>query len=335
MKSCATHASKCAVQPTSTELLQSICRADRLAILASLAVATGIWGDVVVLPVAGFIFGSLVTRRTIPREDNSCEQKGMPLVLASDAYVKLLRSRGDRDADWVARKIRIGVEWRSELVVGGHSPSSRLEAIFGCRVDDPLLSRESLELAGHVLASGCLYWHGVDAAGRPILWARSGLIDWDRAKATDFVRAVATTLELGAVAANRLATPPQIVYVECTSGVNVASFPVRTAYRILRGCLDAFTRGFPERGAAFLVAPTTRINRILFALTKPFAPSSIISRVELLAPHDTHCRLVELLGDPKLVPDFFGGPAHHELPRRGGEELDVLESFARLLKPSR
>ena len=162
---------------------------------------------------------------------------------------------------------------------------------------------------------------------RSVLWARSGLLDFSHGgfTADDWGAAIAAVLEVGAVAAaGAPPRPASFCYVECTAGLDVTRFPVATAFRVVRRSVDALVRGYPERGECYLIAPTTRVNRTLLALMRPFMPVSVSSRIVMLA--DDAAARAALGARGIAVPDFFGGPAPHELPRdaRGAVDLRAM-----------
>ena len=206
-----------------------------------------------------------------------------------------------------------------------------------------------------ILSSGSLYWHGVDCRGRPVLWARSGLID-EATLAREpeaMVRAVTTMLEaLGKWGGSRVA--PRFTYVEWTDGLDPSKFPLRQGFKLVRGCVAGMLRGGAARGAVFLVAPSTLVNRVMLRLVSPFLPAVLRAKIHLLRdvaalrealrrPADddqadddaAFLRLGHAHDDADhdedglrrglgvALPDFAGGTVPHELPRRGDGTLDL------------
>ena len=116
----------------------------------------------------------------------------LPAALDSDVWLARLLARDGRDAAWAERKVAGALAWRREVAGGGFTAG-------GAGSDDALLGTPALARAGGVLSVGCLYWRGLDARGRPVLWARSGLLDFSRGgDAGKWASAIATVLEVSA-----------------------------------------------------------------------------------------------------------------------------------------
>ena len=117
---------------------------------------------------------------------------------------------GDRDATWARRKVAGAARYRRDAGGGKPAPIAPRVAAALARAgvdaagrDEPLATEERLRAAGRALRGGGLYVRGRDAAGRPIVWARSGLIDLRNLGAAGeraWVDAVATLFELCALA---------------------------------------------------------------------------------------------------------------------------------------
>lgn len=118
------------------------------------------------------------------------------------------------------------------------------------------------------------------------------------------------------------------VYVETTEGLDVSRFPIVTAARIVRRSVDALVRGHPERGEAYVIAPSTRVNRALLALMRPVMPASVADRITLLA--DARAARAALEARGIAVPTFFGGDDVHDVERDASGAVDFRAMGARL-----
>ena len=225
--------------------------------------------------------------------------------------------------------------------------------------DEPLATEDRLRAAGRALRGGGLYVRGRDAAGRPIVWARSGLIDLRNLGAAGeraWVDAVATLFELCALAGGggftrgaaprvegdttrRAPLPPMRRektrhahrYVEAAD-LSPSRVPLMTGWRVLRGGLDALTTAFPERGAEFVVTGASAFNRLLFNMAKPFMPASLRTRIVMLPRGDrAAAKLAAVLGGADAIPDFLGGNAAHVLHRTDDGDVDFARAFEELL----
>ena len=259
-----------------------------------------------------------------------------PVALSLKSYAGTLLGREDRDLAWAQEKMTNATAWR-ESFDGDGTVAPALVQLLKKRRNlskrrEPLLSEESLKNAGRVLRAGFLYWKGLDKQGRPVIWNHSGGFDFrDLESEDDFIRAVATCIEVGVLATDDV-DQGRLTYVECTDGLNVANFPLGPAWRVLRGVITGFIQGFPERGATFLIAPTTFVNQILFALASPVLPKSLATRIQLVDDASARENVADLLGDPDAVPTFFGGPLTHSLPRDAHGDLDLVTMLKDLLK---
>ena len=113
---------------------------------------------------------------------------------------------GDRDATWAVRKVAGAARYRRDAGGGKPAPLAPRVAAALARAgvdtagrDEPLATEDRLRAAGRALRGGGLYVRGRDAAGRPIVWARSGLIDLRDLGAPGeraWVDAVATSVEI-------------------------------------------------------------------------------------------------------------------------------------------
>jgi len=85
----------------------------------------------------------------------------------SDTYMKSVLSQPNsknkserRTIEYAGKKLETYLDWRERT-----------------GVDKIMADKDKGELARH-FAEGAVYWHGVDKAGRPILWERFGAMDW-------------------------------------------------------------------------------------------------------------------------------------------------------------
>ena len=121
---------------------------------------------------------------------------------------------------------------------------------------------------------------------------------------------------------------------------------------LMRGCVAGLLKGGAARGAAFLVAPSTLVNRVMLRLVSPFLPDSLRPKIRLLRsledlrhalrpPHDqpeddaAFSRLGHAHDDADHdtdgkerglgidLPHFAGGAAAHDIPRRADGTLDL------------
>ena len=225
---------------------------------------------------------------------------------------------------------------------------------------------------------------------RIVLWARSGFVDHEllSREPDAMVRAVQTMMEAGVKWGGDRGAP-RFTYIEITSGLEYVwaillvcrarpttlflpagsflfvtllqlnsplKFPVRQGLRLIRGCIDGLLRGGAARGALFLVAPSTMVNRVMLKLTRPFLPASLRKKIRLLASFDALKYAVRLPSAEELavddsaflqrgdthddadhddldglarglgieLPDFVpGGTARHDIPRRSDGRLNL------------
>ena len=242
---------------------------------------------------------------------------------------------------------------------GVRSVPSVLALLRGAR-PEPLLSDAALAEAGRTLRSGVFYWHGTDAAGAPILWCLSGLLDMrnvDAAEAERWGRALATMVEIGVVCARarreRQLTlrarqprspsqpppppPPPVtrfLYVECAAGVSFANMPPRNALRFAKQVFPAVTVGSPERLQVVACAPALRVSRFMWQMCSFLVPPSIRSKVHMWPRVATMVAFLgKTLREPDAdLPDFFGGTAQHAPPRTPEGDLDLLAMMRQMVR---
>ena len=265
----------------------------------------------------------------------------LPTSMDDDAYLEALLARRDRGDRWARDKVVAAAAYRRRAGGGKPAPmaprllaSLRARGLDAAGRDEPLVTEERVARAGRTLRGGGLYVLGRDAAGRPVVWARTARIDLRNLGPEgerDWVDAVATLFELCALAGGGTGG---FTYVEDAGPSALTHVPFLTGWRILRGGLDALTTAFPERGAEFFVAGAARLNRVLFSLAKPLMPATLKSRILMLPYGDrASAKLVALLGGEANVPDFLGGPRPHDPPRAPNGDLDFAAAFEDLLAP--
>ena len=185
------------------------------------------------------------------------------------------------------------------------------------------LSAETLE----VLSSGCLYWHGFDRAGRPIIWAHPSRVDWHAHGAKAFVEAVAVLWDYGLQAVPEGVT--QFVYLECTHGGGWESAPITKVLRVVKHGLDLLLTGYPDRVHSFHIAPTTSLNRFIFRFSSPFLPASVRDKMNMVGDAADALRdHVEGLVGRDRLPDFYGGAYEHPFAE-GRFDFKAMMDFQR------
>ena len=285
-------------------------------------------------------------KREVSLEEKRCllEVDEPSVALRSEAYARTLLSRKDRPQNWIQKKFEAAVNWRESFDGDGALDKDlakmleeRLLRRQGSR-REPLLSTESLENASRLLKSGFFYWKGLGNRGRPVIWNHSGAFDFrslPKGSEPNFVRAICTMLEVGVLATvddDSEDDGGRLAYVECTQGLTTSNFPLTQGWRVLSGVISGFLVGYPERGATFLVGPSTLLTRILFTLATPILPKSMAQRISLVDQRQIPEKIADLLGDPLKIPTFFGGSYTHDLPRHDTTgHLDLLTMLKDLL----
>lgn len=226
------------------------------------------------------------------------------LSVASKPYSKDPTIR--RPLDYSQEKLKHVMQWRAEsgapemedlVKLASGSPSSA-EA-----VEDPEKYAKAVAMV-KVINNGSVYWNGFTVDGRPILWIRTNRKPW-----YPDVDAEVNALILMADAGIKSMPDGVTDFVV----VSESSYPPPPNPAYMINVLKALVRGYPDRLCILYSAPVSSIVQFVMNLLLPLMPGRLASKVCLMGLEEAKEKLVPLLlnGEDDL-PDFFGGPAHHD-----------------------
>lgn len=162
---------------------------------------------------------------------------------------------------------------------------------------------------GHMqrcVADGSLYWHGYDFERRPILWVRAQLKDWSKLKTEDEVFAHVTMID--AMIRHMAVGVTTFVVVSDASNIGLRQVSIS----LMRELMKLLVTAYPDRLHRLYAGPVNQTIKTLAAMLMVVMPARLSRKIRIV--RDVGSTLVQdgvLLADD--VPDFFGGPASHQL----------------------
>jgi len=160
---------------------------------------------------------------------------------------------------------------------------------------------------------GSMYWHGLDKAGRPILWIRTNRMPW-----FPDIEAQVNTLILLADAGIQ-AMPEGVTEFVVLSD---SRSPPPPNPQFMMNLLSALVKGYPDRLNLLVSCPVGTIIQTVMKLLLPLMPSRLSSKIVLIGEEEGKEKLGKiLLGGETDVPSFMpnGTNDHDELYPEGGK----------------
>jgi len=221
------------------------------------------------------------------------------LSVASKPYSKDPEKR--RPLEYSQEKLQHVMQWRQEAGAPDMEDLVKLASSTSSSSDPKFDKAVAMTKA---LNNGSLYWHGFTKDGRPILWIRTNRKPW-------YPDVDAEVNALILMADTGIKYMPDGVTDFCV--VSESSYPPPPNPSFMISVLKALVRGYPDRLHILYSAPVSSIVQFVMNLLLPLMPGRLAGKVCLLGVDEVKDKLVPLLQNGEAdLPDFFGGPAHHD-----------------------
>jgi len=221
------------------------------------------------------------------------------LSVASKPYSKDPEKR--RPLEYSQEKLQHVMQWRQEAGAPDMEDLVKLASSTSSSSDPKFDKAVGMTKA---LNNGSLYWHGFTKDGRPILWIRTNRKPW-------YPDVDAEVNALILMADTGIKYMPDGVTDFCV--VSESSYPPPPNPSFMISVLKALVRGYPDRLHILYSAPVSSIVQFVMNLLLPLMPGRLAGKVCLLGVDEVKDKLVPLLQNGEAdLPDFFGGPAHHD-----------------------
>ena len=225
------------------------------------------------------------------------------LSVASKPYSKDPTVR--RPVEYSSTKLKELLNWRA----GNAIPLLEIMALAKGKESDPAAVEQpdkytKAKALATSLNYGCMYWHGLDKRGRPVLWIRTNRMPW-----FPDVEAQVNALIILADAAIKempLGITDFVVLSDSSS-------PPPPNPQFMINLLSALVKGYPDRLNLLVSCPVGTIIQTVVNLLLPLMPSRLSSKIVLIAMQDAQSKIGDLLmNGTDDIPTFLGGVCDHD-----------------------
>lgn len=168
---------------------------------------------------------------------------------------------------------------------------------------------------------GSLYWHGLDKAGRPILWVRTNRMPWF----PDVEAQVNALILLADAGIN--AMPEGVTDFVVLSD---SSSPPPPNPQFMINLLSALVKGYPDRLNLLVSCPVATIIQTVMKLLLPLMPTRLSSKIVLIGEEQGQEKFDSILWKGKEdIPTFMpGGTLDHDgMYPEGGKFTEKVLKF--------
>lgn len=230
--------------------------------------------------------------------------------VASKPYSKDTSVR--RPIEYTTKKLKDLLKWREGHAVGLQEMYAIVSGNDSAAAD--AASAEKLTKAKALATSlnyGCMYWHGLDKEGRPVLWIRTDRMPWYPDSEAQ-VNALILLADAG-IKHMPEGTTDFVVVSDSHS-------PPPPNPQFMISLLSALVKGYPDRLNELISCPVGKIIQMVMSVLLPLMPSRLASKIILVSEEETKSKLSKyLLNGENDIPTFLGGKTNHEIyyPKEG------------------